>query len=530
MPNEISGVEKGELAQEIEISTLEKNKKIGLYTFISMIFVTVYGIGNSQQIYYQMGYASITYVILGIFLFLIPYAFMVSEMSSAFHNKTGGIFSWMSESVGLKFSTVGVFLWYVAAIIWWLWLSAIAINISTAIFGVDESQSWHIFGLSNTGTTALIGVAFFSIIIFFSRLGIKSVGFLSNISMLVVIILHIVLLGGGILIFILNHGHFQQHFDFTKVSSYFYGPNKYYANPMQAIAFMVFIIFILGGLEATGGLVDKIHNPKKTAPKAMLLAAFSIAFLYVFGVIVLGMVLNYKQTFGNPHVNMFNFSIYLILQQFTEFGLQLGMSHANAVELGKWVNRVLTWTTLIGMFNLPLVLYYPIKQVFEGMPKGMVPSVLLKKNKHGVTTNALYLQSTIIIIAVLLIGFGGNVANTIYNNIVFMMTIATSIPWLFIVYAYIKFKQNDSIKKEYTFFSKKWGIIVGTITCLTLLFVNVFSMVEPFFTNQIQQGIWVVSGPIAFGILGYILAEVYLYKHDKSKSLLRHFSKKKLTK
>ena len=58
-----------------------------------MIFMTVYVLRNGQQIFYQMGYASITYIIIGVLLFFIPYIFMISEISSAFSHNTGGIFS-----------------------------------------------------------------------------------------------------------------------------------------------------------------------------------------------------------------------------------------------------------------------------------------------------------------------------------------------------------------------------------------------------------------------------------------------------
>ena len=106
---------------DLELLDSANNKtkvyKIGFWSFVAMIFMTVYSLGNGQQIYYQMGYAGITYIVIGIILFFIPYMFMVSEMSSAFSEEKGGIFSWMTKSVGLKFSTTGAFIWYIAAII-----------------------------------------------------------------------------------------------------------------------------------------------------------------------------------------------------------------------------------------------------------------------------------------------------------------------------------------------------------------------------------------------------------------------------
>ena len=84
----------------------DKKYKISFLSFMSMIFITVYGIANAQQVYYQMGYASITYLIIAAIFFFIPYCFIVAEMSSAFKDRHGGIFSWMTESVGEKFGLV----------------------------------------------------------------------------------------------------------------------------------------------------------------------------------------------------------------------------------------------------------------------------------------------------------------------------------------------------------------------------------------------------------------------------------------
>lgn len=383
------------------------------------------------------------------------------------------------------------------------------------IYGKDVSETWHFLGLSNPATTALIGVVWFLIIVFFCRKGIKSISLLTNISMLITILMHILILGGGLLVFILSGFHFQEAFHYNGISSLFMGPNKNYDSTFAMFGFLVFAIFILGGMESSGGLIDKIHNPKKTVPKAMIFSGIIIAFLYILIVIISGMVLNWKTTFNNPNVNLFNYSIYMTQQQFYELGRELGMSQINSLQLGQWINRISTWFTFLALLNLPLILYSPIKQMFEGLPDGMMPNFITKKNKHGMPSNALYIQASIIVIVMLLIGFGGDVANTIYNNLTFMVTITTSIPWAFIVFSYIKFKLNDNIKKEYVFFNKTIGVLIGIITFLTLVFADVFSIIEPFLNHNLQKGLWIISGPIIFGLLGYILSEVYLYKKRK---------------
>ncbi|MGL5617146.1 MAG: glutamate/gamma-aminobutyrate family transporter YjeM [Sarcina sp.] len=516
--NKIEKLEEG--AAPLKDALKKKNYKVGFWSFVAMIFMTCYGLSNGQQIYYQMGYAAITYIVIGVIFFFIPYTFMVSEMSSAFSKEKGGIFSWMRESVGLKFSTTGAFIWYISAVIWWFSTSSIAITLSTMIFGKDVSETWHIFGLSNTGTTAIIGIIWFMIIVFFCRKGVKSISLLANISMLITIVMHIVILGGGLLVFFLDGFHFLQPFHYTGISSLFMGPNKSYDNTWAALAFLVFAIFTLGGMEASGGLIDKVKNPKKNVPKAMIASGIIIAVLYVAIIIISGMSINWHKAFGDPNVNLFNYPIYMVQQQFYALGIHLGMSNSASISFGLWINRITTWFSFIAMLNLPLMLYYPIKQMFEGLPDGMLPKVITKKNKHGFTANALYIQAAIIVLAMIAIGFGGNTANTVYNNLTFMVTITTSIPWIFIVFAYIKFKLNDNIKKEYEFFNKKWGVIVGIITLIVLLFANILSIIQPFAQHNYNQGLWIVTGPIIFGAVGYFLAFRYIRKQKKAKKII----------
>ena len=514
-PNDPDKLQESESLIEEQNEKKQKNYKIGFWSFVAMIFMTVYGLRNGQQIFYQMGYASITYVIIGVILFFIPYTFMISEMSSAFSHSTGGIFSWMKETVGIRFSTIGAFLWYVSAIIWWFSISSIAITFSAMIYGKDVSETWRLFGLSNTATTSLIGIAWFLIIVFFCRKGIKSIALLTNISMLITIVMHIVILGGGLLVFALSGFKFSERFNYTGISSLFTGPNSSYNSVLGMFGFLVFAIFILGGMESSAGLIDKVENPKKTVPKAMILSGVIISILYILIVLISGMDLNWAATFDHPNVNLFNFPIYMVQQEFFELGTYIGLSNTASISLGLWVNRVTTWFTFIALLNLPLILYAPIKQVFEGLPDGMLPKFITKKNEHGMTENALYIQSAIIVVAMLLIGFGGNTANTIYNNLSFMVTITTSIPWAFIVYSYIKFKLNDNIKKEYQFFNKPIGVLVGCITLLTLIIADTFSILDPFVNGNIQKGLWIISGPIIFGVIGFILAQRYISKQKK---------------
>ncbi len=80
--------------------------KLSLVGLSLMIFTTVFGFGNIPVAFYQMGYGAIPWYIIGALLFFLPFAFMVTEMGSAFKDEKGGIYSWMSEAVNPTFASL----------------------------------------------------------------------------------------------------------------------------------------------------------------------------------------------------------------------------------------------------------------------------------------------------------------------------------------------------------------------------------------------------------------------------------------
>lgn len=490
----------------------EKKFKISFLSFMSMIFITVYGIANAQQVYYQMGYASIVYLIIAAIFFFIPYCFIVAEMSSAFKDKHGGIFSWMTESVGERFGLIGTMIWYGSFVVMWFSASTICVQISVAILGKDTTSSWHIFGLTSPEILALIGAGYMIIAAYVSTRGIKKMTFLSNIAMITVVLVHILVLGGGILVFGLQGFHFQQGFDFGKLSSYFYGPNPQYSSFLPALGFLVFTFFAYGGMENISGMVDKVKDSKKNVPKAIVLSCVGITVLYIVVVLISGITCNWSVTFGHPDVNLANYSIYLIQQEFFRLGTLVGMSPEHALLLGQWINRIISILALIFVSSIPLRIYTPIKHMFEGMPKGMVPDKILKINKHGVAGNAITFQTVIVVIFVLLLGFGGGSVSSLFNKLTLMTFVAGSVPYIFIVFAYIKFKANDKIKKEYQFFNKKTGVIVASICFCVLTFTNIYAILEPTLEGNITNSFWIGGGPVLFAILAFALDTRYRSK------------------
>lgn len=490
---------------------LTKKHKISAAGFISMSILTVYGVTNGEQMYYQMGYQAITYALLAMLLFFIPYSFAVAEMGSAFSEKKGGIYSWLSEIIGEKYALVTTMIWYSTGLIGGLSISSICIKFSTMFYGKDVSETWHLFGLSNQMTTTLIGAVWVLFWIFISTKGIKSVEILTKIAMLLFLYNNIFTLVVSLWIFFSNRMHFAQSFIWRGISSLFMGPNPSYHSIFSMLGFMVFAIMIFGGMEAASGLVDEVENPKKTVPKGIFITVVVVFILTIIVIIGSGMVINWKEVYGNPNVNLYNFSVYLLLKYYSSLGIALGMSAAHAAIFAKWYMIIYSWIGALAFLQIPLGYYYPIKQLIEGLPKGILPKIITKKNKHNFPANMLWLQGIFMCsFAVIVTLIFGNNANQIYNYTTFMVTVSSVIPWGLITFAYIKFKANDNIEKHYKFFSKKVGITYNLISLFVIIFAVVFSLIQPWTTpGGAEEGILMLFGPILFGGIGFIIAYRY---------------------
>ena len=122
---------------------MDKNKKIGLVSLIMMIFSSIFGFANMPVAFLQMGYASIIWYIFAAIFFFLPVAMMLAEYGATFKEEEGGIYSWLTHTLGEKWAFIGTFIWLSSWIIWLLSISSkVYIPFSAMLFGKDLTQTY----------------------------------------------------------------------------------------------------------------------------------------------------------------------------------------------------------------------------------------------------------------------------------------------------------------------------------------------------------------------------------------------------
>ena len=489
-------------------------KKLTLVSLILMIFTSVFGFANMPRAFYLMGYAAIPWYVLSAILFFIPYAFMMAEYGSAFKKETGGIYSWMEKSVGPKYAFIGTFMWYASYIIWMVNVSStIWVPLSNAIFGSDRTGDLSLLGLNSVQSLGILGCIWILLVTFIASKGVEKITKVTSVGGMAVALLNLVLLIGGLVVIASNGFQFKQPIlniarDFTT------SPNPAYHTPFSILSFLTFAIFAFGGLEVLGGLVDQTENAERTFPKGLTISAIVIAVGYSIGIFACGMFTNWNDVLSLDTVNMANVAYVLMRNLGYELGMTFGMSQASSITLGLWVARFVGLSMFLALTGAFFTLTYsPLKTLIEGSPKKLWPGKFAEI-KDGMPVNAMWIQAIIAVLIILIVSFGGSNGQAFFALLVLMTNVAMTTPYIFLSGAFPVFKKKQlarEVEKSFIVY-KSYGMALtaSIIVSFVIGFANVFSIIEPAINGRITDTVFMISGPVIFSIIAFIL--YYLYE------------------
>lgn len=500
------------------------SKKLTLISLILMIFTSVFGFANMPKAFFLMGYSSIPWYIFSAILFFIPYAFMTAEYGAAFKKETGGMYSWMEKSVGGKYAFIGTFMWYASYLIWMVSVSSgIWVPLSNAIFGSDITSTWSLFGLSSVRTLGILAILWIIIVTFVSSKGLDKITKITSIGGTAVTLLNVVLLLGGIIVFVVNGGLSEPINDVVKAFTTSPSPN--YQSITGVFSFMTFAIFAFGGLEAVGGLVDKTENPEKTFPKGIMISAIIISVGYAIGIFACGMFTNWSDVLNSENVHLGNVAYILMQNLGYQIGIGFGASEVVALSLGTWIARLVGISMFLALTGAFFTLTYsPLKTLIQGSPKEIWPGKL-GEIKNGMPINAMKVQALIVIVIIAIVSFGGKSASSFFNILSLMTNVAMTVPYMFLSLAFIKFKKKQlggEIESPFMIYkTQKSATLFAIIVTFVVGFANIFTIIQPVIksANEISNTIAMIAGPIIFSLIAYILYARYEKKEKNRKNI-----------
>ncbi|CCI86309.1 glutamate/gamma-aminobutyrate family transporter YjeM [Lactobacillus gigeriorum] len=482
---------------------MQNNKKIGLLSLIMMIFSSIFGFANMPVAFLQMGYASIIWYIFAAIFFFLPVAMMLAEYGATFKSDQGGIYSWLKHTLGEKWAFIGTFIWLSSWIIWLLSISTkIYIPFSALLFGKDLTQTWAVSPLNATQVIGILGILWMLLVTFCASRGVNVISKVSSIGGTFVSAMVVVFLLATGIAFVANHGQMQEALTSSALVK---SPNPDFQSPVATLSFVVYAIFAYAGLESLGGMIDSIDKPEKTFPKGLIISSLLIAGAYSLMILLWGVSTNWQRDLSDNSVNLGNIT-YVMMQH---LGVYLGQTLGLSTRVSTIIGSIFIRFVGLGMFlayvgSFFILIYSPIKSFILGS-KNLWPEKMTKLNQHGIPEYAMWMQALLVCVLLFLISFGGGQAKTFYTILTDMSNVSTSVPYLFLVWAFPIFKQKQFDQPFEVYKKPRLTKIITWISFLIILFGVIFTCLQPFLDGDYVTGLWTIIGPVFFGSLAWII-------------------------
>ncbi|MCR5581535.1 MAG: amino acid permease [Pseudobutyrivibrio sp.] len=470
------------------------SKRIKWSTLAFMAFSTVWGFGNVLNgfIYFN-GIQVIFSWILMFALYFVPYALMVGELGSAFKTSGGGVSSWILSTTGPK----------VAYYAGWTYFACHITYIASKSSGGLKALSWAVFRNGETYDsfpTLAVQLVSFAILIVFCYIAsrglnpLKKLATLAGTSMFVMSILYILMMFAAPAI---NPDGGFVTMEFTKQSLI---PNfnlKYFTS-------LSILVFAVGGCEKISPYVNKVENPSKGFPKAMISLAIMVMVCAILGTIAMGMmfdpsVINSSEDAFNSYNSNGAYWAFQKLGNYYHVGNAIMIIYAICNAVGQL-------STLVISIDAPLRMLLDNEDARE-----FIPSKLLKKNDAGAYINGIKMVAILSGAIILIQSFVPGAA-AVLKQLTKLNSVCMPLRYLWVFFAYIMLrKANDRFNPEYKFVKNQviaiffgcWCFVVTAASCILGMYDK-----DPF-TFALN-----VITPIVLTALGVILPMIAKREHN----------------
>jgi glutamate:GABA antiporter len=227
-----------------------------LFTICALLFV------DTVAPMASMGPTAITWFVILVILFFIPYGLITAELGSTYPEQ-GGIYAWVKRAFGSKWGARTSWLYWVNMALWVPSSYIFLAGLFAQLFFPALSLFWIIVvGLIFTWLMVLLGV-----------INLGESKWVVNVASVLKIILILAIIIAGI-IFQVRGGLAVNDLSLASITPVW----------GDALFFLPAIIFSLLGFEMMSGASEEMKNPARDVPRAIITAALFIGVVYTFAI------------------------------------------------------------------------------------------------------------------------------------------------------------------------------------------------------------------------------------------------------
>lgn len=481
---------------------MANNKKIKLWALVMLIFVPTFNFMNIANNAVYLGATAIpSWIIVSIFYFL-PLCGIISEMAAFNQDKDGGIYSWVEGILGEKWAFISTWSYFIG-ILFFLQLvfSRIPIAASWALLGRN------MFTDSNAYLLPILSIIICIAMTYIATIGVNKFSKLADIGGKLTL--------GATVVFIVMAivGYFTGTPSATEFSAKTVIP-KFNVSYFSTFSWLLFAV---SGSEVAGTYMKETENPKKTFPRAMLIATLFIALSYILGSVAIQLIASAPvlEHAGLKDAVYVSFDILA-----TNFGLN-----------GQIVVRIYAAINVITSIAAYVIwLESPIRAMFGEVPEGTFPSFLTKKRADGTLSNALWTQCAILVVLIAVPLLGLNSIDDFFKLLTDLSSLTVVIPYIILMYAFIIFRKNNK-DFDFKFFKSdalaySLTVIALILSCAGFLGAGLEQVVGSSGSDAIVSIVKTYGGPIILIFAGLVIRFVSQKSYNKSNSDKIEYEKK----
>lgn len=341
-------------------TSFEKISMVGLVLLITGAIDNVRNLPTTAL----FGSSLIFFFLLSTLVFLIPVALVAAELSSAWSDEEGGIFSWVHEAFGRRWAFFTIWLQWINTLVWYPTILSFIAGTLAYLINPELAQSkWYLLGVILTvfWSLTLLGLSGL-------RASAKFSGLCAIIGMIMPIILLIVFAIAWI-----YSGHPQAiHFHLHNLVPKW--------DQSQSWSSLTAIITSFLGMELAAVHVRNINEPQHNFPRALLFSVILIVLTMILGSLAIAIALP-KQDIS---------LVQGVLQTYTTFFKAFHLSY---------LLPILVFVLLMGSLgNMINWIISPAKGLLMAAEHRLLPAWFGQLNKQGVASRILLLQAVIVTI------------------------------------------------------------------------------------------------------------------------------------
>lgn len=458
------------------------NKKLGLF---QLVMINVIAVDSIRTLPFSAayGFSLVFFYLLAAIFFFIPTALVSAELGTGWPN-TGGVYVWVREALGRKWSLIAIWLNWMYNIVWYP--TIVALIAGTAAYFFDPSLSENRYYMAGS----VFVIFWLSTLLNWWGMGIS--GLLSGLGAIIGTILPMLFI--SLLGFLFWKSGRPLATTFS-LDSFFRGGEG-------NIAFLTNILFGLMGLEMAATHAADMKNPRRDYPRSVLIASCIILFTIVLASLSISIVVPSKDL------------------QLATGAMQAFTAFLQAFDLQWMVPCVALLIILGGLSGMGAWIIGPTKGIMVASEDGSLPAFLKKKNRHGVPVNVLLTQA--IVVSILSLAF---ILFPSVNSSFWILS-ACAAQLALLVYVLLFFSairlhhKRPEVERSFKVPGKKVGMwIIAGMGLFSSFFVIILGFIPPSDMGIKSPSSYVFT--LAVGILFLCLLPLILFKWT------RYFSLKK---